>query len=165
MSLARDIHDVARLTGRFQLHSGAISDTYFDKYRFESDPILLRRIGEAMAALVPTETDVLGGLEMGGIPIVTVLSQVTGLPAAFLRKTRKAYGTQQYAEGPELEGQKVTLIEDVVSSGKAILNTLVDVLCGVCVIDRQTGGREALAAQDLELRALFTMNDLTSAAG
>ena len=106
MSLARDIHDVARLTGRFQLHSGAISDTYFDKYRFESDPILLRRIGEAMAALVPTETDVLGGLEMGGIPIVTVLSQVTGLPAAFLRKTRKAYGTQQYAEGPELEGQR-----------------------------------------------------------
>ena len=168
MSLARDIHDVARLAGRFELHSGAVSDTYFDKYRFESDPVLLRRIGEAMAPLIPAETEILGGLEMGGIPVVTILSQITGLPAAFLRK---AYGTRKYAEGPELAGRRVTLVEDVVSSGKAILNTLsdlraddVDVLCAVCVSDRQSGGREALAERNLELRPLLTMDDLTTAA-
>ncbi|MBJ40007.1 MAG: orotate phosphoribosyltransferase [Gammaproteobacteria bacterium] len=172
VSLARDIHDVARLAGRFELHSGAVSDTYFDKYRFESDPVLLRRIGEAMAPLIPAETEILGGLEMGGIPVVTILSQITALPAAFLHKERKAYGTRKYAEGPELAGRRVTLVEDVVSSGKAILNTLsdlraddVDVLCAVCVSDRQSGGREALAERNLELRPLLTMDELTTAAG
>lgn len=88
-----------------------------------------------------------------------------------LRKERKAYGTRKYAEGPELAGRRVTLVEDVVSSGKAILNTLsdlraddVDVLCAVCVSDRQSGGREALAERNLELRPLLTMDDLTTAA-
>lgn len=172
MTLARDIHNIARLSGRFELHSGAISDTYFDKYRFESDPVLLRRIAEAMAPLVPGGTEVIGGLEMGGIPVVTMLSQVTGLPAAFIRKERKTYGTCQYAEGPTLEGRRVTLIEDVVSSGKAILNSLadlrgdgIDVLAAVCVIDRETGGSEALAGQNLPLHTVFTMTDLDQAAG
>ena len=60
--LARDIHDVSRPTGNFELHSGAVSDTYFDKYRFESDPVLLRRVAEAMAPLVPEGTEILGAL-------------------------------------------------------------------------------------------------------
>lgn len=84
--LARAIRETAKLTGSFPLRSGKVSDTYFDKYLFESDPKLLRAIGEAMQSKIPDGTEILCGLELGGIPVVTILSQLTGLPAAFIRK-------------------------------------------------------------------------------
>ena len=87
--LAARIRQCSRLTGRFTLRSGKTSDTYFDKYQFEADPSLLRAIAQQLAGLVPEDTEVVAGLEMGGIPIVTLLSQVTGLPAAFIRKQPK----------------------------------------------------------------------------
>ena len=154
----------------FTLRSGKVSDTYFDKYRFEADPRLLNEIANAMAVQVPQGTEVLAGLEMGGIPVVTMLSQVTGLPAAFIRKEAKSYGTCQYAEGTPLQGRRFVLVEDVVSSGGAILDALrmlkVDGLCptvALCVIDRQTGGAEALASEGLELRSLFTFAEVAGA--
>lgn len=169
-TLAAEIGRVARIHGRFVLRSGQVSSTYFDKYLFESDPRLLRAIAEAMSALVPSGTDVLCGLEMGGIPVVAVLSQVTGIPAAFVRKSRKRYGTEKIAEGPPLAGRSIVLVEDVVSSGGALLDAAtvlradgVDVGLAVCVIDRQTGGREALAHAGIELRALFTLEQIENA--
>jgi orotate phosphoribosyltransferase len=120
-----------------------------------------------MAPLLPQDTDVLAGLELGGIPLVTVLSQVTGLPAAFIRKQTKTYGTARYTEGADLRGQQVTLVEDVVSSGGAILDTLeklrgdgIEPRTAVCVIDRETGGSEALAAAGLTLRAVFRTSEV-----
>ena len=102
--------------------------------------------------------------------MVTVLSQVTGLPAAFIRKAAKTYGTCRYAEGTSLSGKNVVLIEDVVSSGGAILEALqkfraegIEPLCAICVIDRQTGGSEALQAADLELKSVLTMQDIQDA--
>ena len=89
-TLPKRIRQCARLTGQFVLRSGKVSDTYFDKYQFEADPELLRDIAEEMATLVPPHAEVLAGLEIGGIPIVTMLSQVTGLPAAFIRKEPKS---------------------------------------------------------------------------
>lgn len=169
--LAQQIRDAARLSGAFTLRSGVVSDTYFDKYLFESDPGLLRAICEEMARCLPEETEVLAGLEMGGIPVVTVLSQVTGLPAAFVRKEAKAYGTCKYAEGPDLQGKRVVLIEDVVSSGGAIADALAKLEADgvrptgiVCVIDRETGGRENLARLGHELKAVFTITDINSGA-
>lgn len=166
-ALAQSIRAAARLSGRFVLRSGAVSDTYFDKYRFEADPELLLAIVQALAPLVPPGTEVLAGLEMGGIPIVTLLSQVTGLPCAFIRKKPKAYGTCLYAEGAPLAGRRFVLVEDVVSSGGAILDALerlrADGLspdAALCVIDRETGGREALSAQGLPLVALFTLSQV-----
>lgn len=168
--LARAIRSVARLEGTFTLRSGAPSSTYFDKYRFEADPVLLRRIAAAMQALLPADTTVLAGLELGGIPIVTVLGQVTGLHTAFLRKEPKTYGTCRSAEGTPLAGERVVLIEDVVSSGGAIIDQLallaadgVRPRTAVCVIDRESGGTEALAARGVELRALFTLSRIEAA--
>jgi len=168
--LARRIRETSQLHGTFTLRSGAVSDTYFDKYRFEADPVLLREIGEALLPLIPAGTSVLAGLEMGGIPVVTVLSQLSGLPAAFLRKAPKTYGTCRSAEGARLSGERVLLVEDVVSSGGAILDQLrllradgVSPAAALCVIDRETGGREALAAEGVELRALLTMSAILSA--
>ena len=75
-----------RLHGTFTLRSGQTSTEYFDKYLFESDPALLARVAGHMAALIPPDTELLGGLELGGVPLASVLSQVTGIPALFVRK-------------------------------------------------------------------------------
>jgi orotate phosphoribosyltransferase len=107
---------------------------------------------------------------MGGMPVVTMLSQVTGLPAAFVRKEAKQYGTRHYAQGAWLQGKRFLLVEDVVSSGGAILGALgklgADGLIptsALCVIDRQTGGREALASAGLPLIALLTLGQIERA--
>ena len=169
-SLPARIRRSARISGRFVLRSGMVSDTYFDKYQFESDPLLLLAIATEMARLIPAGTEVLAGLEMGGIPIVTMLSQVTGLPAAFIRKEPKEYGTCRYAEGASLAGKRFVLIEDVVSSGGALIDSLAKLRAdglepagAICVIDRQTGGREALATHGLSLNALYTFDDIERA--
>jgi len=164
------IKKTSKLSGDFLLRSGKRSDTYFDKYRFESDPALLKKIAEEMSVLIPAGTEVLAGLELGGIPIVTMLSQVTGLPSAFIRKIPKKYGTCQYAEGAELKGKKFVLIEYVVSSGGAIIDTVnmlksdgLQVQYAFCVIDRETGGSEALSAIGIELISLYKFKQIENA--
>jgi orotate phosphoribosyltransferase len=99
-----------------------------------------------------------------------MLSQVTGLPAAFIRKEPKEYGTCRYAEGAQLAGKRFVLIEDVVSSGGALIDSLAKLRAdglepagAICVIDRQTGGREALAGHGLSLHALYTFEDIERA--
>jgi orotate phosphoribosyltransferase len=168
--LARRIHAAAHLIGTFTLRSGAVSTEYFDKYRFESDPALLWAIAEAMAPLVTPGIDALAGLELGGVPLATVLSQITGLPAVFVRKQAKTYGTCQLAEGAGIEGKKLGLVEDVVTSGGAVIDAATELRQRgaelgpvVCVIDREAGGGEKLAIEGLSLRALFTMTELNEA--
>lgn len=169
--LARAIYDSSHLTGTFTLRSGIVSDEYFDKYRFESDPALLRAIAEAMAPTVPEGTEMLAGLELGGVPIATMLSQVTGIPALFVRKEAKTYGTCQLAEGADVTGRRLTVVEDVVTSGGQVVISCGDlrerggiVQHALCVIDRESGGPAALTDVGVELRALFTMTELTAAA-
>jgi orotate phosphoribosyltransferase len=99
IQLARDIDARCRLRGSFVLRSGQVAAEYFDKYLFEADPLLLRRVAKQMIGLVPPDAQVLGGLELGGVPIATILSQLTGLPALFVRKHAKEYGTRKLAEG------------------------------------------------------------------
>lgn len=169
--LAGRIREAAEIHGRFTLRSGKVSDTYFDKYRFESDPVLLRDIAEQMAALVPEGTEVLCGLEMGGIPVVTMLSQCTGIPAAFIRKKPKTHGTCNYAEGCDLVGRQLLIVEDVVSSGGAIIDAAkmmradgMSVTDAICVIDRETGGVEALAERNITLKSLLTASTIQNSA-
>ena len=118
-TLARDVDVCCRLTGEFTLRSGQVSSEYFDKYLFESDPTLLARVVDRMLELVPVDTELLGGLELGGIPIATVLSAETGLPALFVRKEAKTYGTCKLAEGPDVDGRRVTLVEMVFAELKS----------------------------------------------
>ena len=166
-SLAERIVAAAHLTGEFRLRSGQVSQHYFDKYRFESDPELLWPIARAMADLIPAETEVLAGLELGGVPIATALSRETGLPVAFVRKERKEYGTCNLAEGTELRGKRVCVIEDVITTGgQVVLSTrdlreegaVVDTVC--CAIYRGEGSCEPLREAGLELAHLFTMGEL-----
>ena len=169
--LAKRIYDTAHITGEFTLRSGVKSNEYFDKYLFEADPDLLKHIASAMMKLVPPGIDALAGLEMGGIPIATMLSQLTGLPVLFVRKEAKEYGTCKIAEGGQVRGRKLLIVEDVVTSGGAIEDAakalreegaiLGDV---VCVIDRESTGQANLKKIDLTLKPLFTMTELKTAA-
>lgn len=168
--LARNIFSVARITGKFTLRSGRTATEYFDKYQFEANPLLLDEIGKQMAQLVPPGTEVLAGLEMGAIAVVTALGRHTGLPCAFVRKIAKTYGTARLSEGADVKGKHVLIVEDVVTSGGQVvisagqlreLGAKID--HAVCVIDREEGGREALAAAGLKLNAAFTRSDLETA--
>ncbi len=165
--LSRAINAAARLQGVFTLRSGVTASEYFDKYRFESDPVLLLAVARHLAERLSQDFDALAGLEMGGIPIATLLSQVTEKPALFIRKKAKDYGTCRLAEGGEVHGRRLLIVEDVVTSGGAIFDAVRE-LRGegavikdvVCVIDREAGGRENLAREGLVLTALFTKSEL-----
>ncbi|MEQ8767568.1 MAG: orotate phosphoribosyltransferase [Planctomycetota bacterium] len=170
--LARAIYDVAHLTGTFLLRSGITSHEYFDKYQFESDPRLLDAIARELVSLVPADVEILAGLELGGVPIATMMAQHSGKPAIFVRKKAKEYGTSKLAEGPSFEGKRVLIVEDVVTSGGQIILSAADlrglgaVLVGaVCVIDREAGGAQKLEEHDIDLKPLFTMSELEAAAG
>ena len=165
--LTQAIYDVAHLTGEFKLRSGITSNEYFDKYQFESDPKLLKAIAEHMAPMVPKGTEYLAGLEMGGLAIATALSLETGIPAVFVRKKAKDYGTCKLAEGPPIEGKKLLIVEDVITSGGQVIISGNDlkslgaiVSQVVCVIDREQGGRGKLEEAGYELTSLFTMSEL-----
>lgn len=165
--LTSAIYDVAHITGTFTLRSGIVSNEYFDKYQFESDPRLLRAIAEQMLPMIPEGTEMLAGLEMGGLAIATALSLASGLPVVFVRKKAKDYGTCKLAEGPDVAGKRLLIVEDVITSGGQViisgndLRALGAVTSEVlCVIDREQGGRQKLADAGYTLHSLCTMTDL-----
>src|SRR3954467_1870350 len=164
--LAARVYDCAHITGTFTLRSGVVSNEYFDKYLFEAEPALLADIAEALVALVPAGVDALAGLELGGVPIATVLSQRTGIPARFVRKQAKEYGTCRLAEGGAIDGERLLVVEDVVTSGGGGVAAVGELrargaVCdrAVCVIDRESSGVENLTAIGVQLDALFTMTE------
>lgn len=128
-ALGRRIGERCRLQGEFTLRSGQVSSTYFDKYLFESDPVLLGEVAREAAELIPEGTEFLAGLELGGVPVVTALSLVTGLPAVFVRKQAKDYGTAKLAEGGAIGGRKTLVVEDVITTGGRQLCRLA--ICGL----------------------------------
>jgi orotate phosphoribosyltransferase len=169
--LASAIVSVAHLTGTFRLRSGVESSEYFDKYRFESDPRLLRAICTALVPSVPPATEMLAGLELGGVPIATMLADLTGLPVVFVRKTAKSYGTCQLAEGAAIAGCRLLIVEDVVTSGGQVVLSAQDLRAlgatvdhAICVIDREADGSRTLAAAGIALHALFGFGELRAAA-
>jgi orotate phosphoribosyltransferase len=168
-ALASTISQRCRLDGEFLLRSGTTATHYFDKYLFESDPSLLRAIARHLAPLVPPDTEVLAGLELGGVPIAVAVSIETGLPVCFVRKEPKAYGTRRLAEGADVFGRRLLVVEDVVTTGGQVVTSTKQlrergalVERAVCVIDRRTPGRSALDDAGLDLVALFTEADLDS---
>ena len=168
--LAEQIYKASYLVGTFKLRSGQASNEYFDKYQFESQPKLLRKIARAMAKLLPQGTEVLAGLEMGGIPLATALSLETEIPTNFVRKKAKKYGTCLSAEGADIKGKQVCIIEDVVTTGGQILLSTKDLRSAgakidhvLCAIYRGQSKPTSLIEAGLNLKALFTMEELKKA--
>jgi orotate phosphoribosyltransferase len=168
--LAERLRDRALLHGDFVLRSGRRSSVYLDKYRFETDPELLGplaealadRAGEALAAV-----DRLAGPELGAVPLVTALGLRTGLPFLLVRSAAKEYGTSRRLEGVCAPGERILLVEDVITTGGAAVHAVealraeeLEVDEAICVLDREEGGAEALHTQGVRLTALFGRSDL-----
>jgi orotate phosphoribosyltransferase len=165
--LGQDVVAAAYLKGRFVLRSGAVSSYYFDKYMLTTRPAILRRIAEALAAMVPPEADRLAGPELGAVPLATAISLEFGLPAVFVRKSAKAYGTAESFEGEIYPGERVVVIEDVLTTGSEALRSAralrefgANVIEILGVIDREEGAAANIAAAGFHFRTLFTRASL-----
>ncbi len=164
--LAKRVVEVALRRGEFKLRSGQTSNVYFDKYQFEALPDLLREIAKQLVPLVPAGTEVLAGLELGGVPIATALSFETGLPVAFVRKQAKSYGTCLIAEGAALSGKRVCIIEDVITTGGAVVDSAEELrkagaqLDVVLSVIFRGEGKDRLADAGLKRVSLLTLEDL-----
>ncbi|HVA44319.1 MAG TPA: orotate phosphoribosyltransferase [Acidimicrobiales bacterium] len=163
-ALGRSINQRCRLQGSFTLRSGQQADFYFDKYLFESDPLLLQSVATLARPLIPPGTELLAGLELGGVPVATALSLLTGLPQLLVRKEAKTYGTAKLAEGPDFSGRRVLVVEDVVTTGGQVAmstaelrqrGALVDTV--VCVIDRSGGHHPPLDEAGLTVRSVLDL--------
>jgi orotate phosphoribosyltransferase len=166
-SLAEKVNTVSRLEGTFTLRSGQLASHYFDKYRFEADPALLRSIAERMVDLLPPGTEVLAGLELGGVPIATAMSLQSGLPVVFVRKEAKTYGTCRAVEGGDIWGRRTVIVEDVISTGGAVRDATAllrdqgaELLGVVCAIWRGDGRARIQGVEGLQVTPLFTSADL-----
>jgi orotate phosphoribosyltransferase len=159
------IREHAYLEGDFVLRSGRRSSYYLDKYRFETRPELLEPIAARLADLVAEhepEAHRLAGPELGAVALAAATSLSSGLPFLIVRKEAKGYGTENRLEGAFEPGQRVCLVEDVVTSGGAAVTAIealraagLECRTAVCVVDREEGGVDELARHGVRLRALF----------
>jgi orotate phosphoribosyltransferase len=168
--LAKLLLERAYLEGDFVLRSGRRSRYYLDKYRFETEPRLLAGLGRELASLVrehASDAELLAGPELGAVPLASVTSVETGLPFLIVRKEAKEYGTAKRLEGVFEPGQRVCVVEDVVTSGGALLSAVaalraadLHVSAAICVVDREEGGADAIAAAGVSFHPLYTASGL-----
>jgi orotate phosphoribosyltransferase len=168
--LKRALLEHAYLEGDFVLRSGRRSSYYLDKYRFETRPELLGPLGERIAEAVAEhepEAARLAGPELGAVALAASASLASGLPFVIVRKEAKDYGTGNRLEGVYEKGERVCLVEDVVTSGGALLDAVealraagLVVQTAICVVDREEGGADALARHAVRLRPIFRASNL-----
>ena len=167
--LGRRLLDESYLEGDFLLRSGKRSRFYLDKYLFETRPDLLRDIAAGLAAKLPDHepVDLLAGPELGAVALVAALSLAAEKRFVIVRKGEKDYGTKKLLEGRAAAGQRVLVVEDVVTSGGAALSAVhvlreagLEVAGLLCVVDREQGGREAFEAEGVRFDPLFTATSL-----
>jgi orotate phosphoribosyltransferase len=167
------LREAAYLEGDFVLRSGKRSRYYLDKYRFETRPDILAALGERIAETVAEfdpDADRLAGPELGAVALAAAGSLASGLPFLIVRKAAKEYGTSNRVEGVYDEGDCVCLVEDVVTSGGALLEAVsalreagLTVRTAVCVVDREEGGADALARHAVRLRPIFRASEVLEA--
>ena len=165
--LIRRIMETAYLEGDFVLRSGKRSRYYLDKYLFETQPDILEALGNELSPLIPGDTNLLAGPELGGIPLATVLSIKMQIPFIIVRKEPKSYGTSKHIEGILEPGDRVVVVEDVVTTGgQSITSAKVLQAAGavvqkiVCVIDREEGAKANMEAAGYAFEPLFTKTEL-----
>jgi orotate phosphoribosyltransferase len=168
--LAQALADHALLRGDFVLRSGRRSSYYLDKYLFETRPEVLAPLGEHIAAVVAEhEPDAvrIAAPELGAVALAAAASLASGMPFLIVRKEAKDYGTAKRLEGAFEPGERICLVEDVVTSGGAAIDSVkalreAGLECGtaVCVVDREEGGVDALARCAVRLRPLFRASEL-----
>lgn len=163
--LASRIREAALLEGDFVLSSGQRSSFYVDKYLFSTEPDLLRDVAAALSRELPDGVERLAGVELGAVPLVVATALVTGLPYVIVRKSTKGYGTGRGIEGNLESGERVALIEDVVTTGtqavqaaRSLAEAGAEVVSIVAVLDRREMPKERL--EEFSFAALLRIEDL-----
>ncbi len=158
--------------GRVRLASGKESDFYIDVRKTAFLPEAASLIGEILyARLKPLSLDAIGGMAAGAIPLVdaVVHASLRGkgpIPGFFVRKAAKGHGLGKCIEGRFSKGDRVAILEDVVTSGESSLGAAEaveaeggTVVLVLALVDRLEGGREAVAARGYPFEAIFTRED------
>ncbi len=165
--LGRELVKASYLKGDFVLRSGKRSDRYFDKFLFETQPALLKRLAAQLAKLVPSRTQRLAAPELGAVRLGGAVSMESGLPLILVRKEPKGYGTAKQLEGRYEPGEPVTVIEDVVTTGGDSLRSIqvlrdagLEVIHLVVVLDRGEGGEDNIREAGIPYSPLFRIRDL-----
>ena len=161
------VKETAYLTGHFVLRSGRTSNYYLDKYRFETQPDILRYLGAAFAEYKTPQTTLIAGAELGGVALAAATSMATGLPFIIVRNAKKDYGTSKLFEGVLNKGDHVLIVEDIATTGGQVLEaaqqlteagTTVERI--VAVIDRLEGARQNIEGAGFAFESLLTSDDL-----
>jgi orotate phosphoribosyltransferase len=158
--------EASELHGEFVLSSGRTSTVYFDKFRFLTQPDLLRDVAHAVAGLLAPGTTLLGAPEGAAMLLVAAVSLETGLPVSVVRKQAKEYGTRAQVEGLVPAGAITTLLEDVSTTGhqvqqaaEVLRETGADVRRIVLAIDR--GGADHLRGAGYVVEAVAVLRPRT----
>lgn len=168
-SLALTLHDIGAVQfGRFRLHSGRESRIYFDLRVLVSFPDALRQATAAYRTVLDgLEFDLLAATPLAGLPIGTALCLDMDKPLIYPRKTAKSYGTGKNIEGRWSIGQSVVVVDDLITSGDSIMETIATVKAAglkvhdaVVLIDREQGGRAMLEEQGYRVHAVTTLREL-----
>lgn len=169
--LAAAIRKAAYLEGDFLLRSGKRSKYYLDKYLFETQPAILKELGERLAKHVTPQTKRIAGAELGAVALAAATSMACGLPFVIVRNQKKDYGTSKLVEGRIEPGDHVLLVEDVTTTGGQAIEAVRSITDAggivdqvVTVIDRLEGGGEKFAEAGIPYRALLTKTDLDAVA-
>ena len=164
--LIEKMKQIALLHGEFTLRSGKKSNWYFDKYRFEGIPSIMRSVAHQMARLIPAGTDRLAGIELGGVPMCTALSLETDIPCMFVRKQAKEHGTMAQVEGVYEPEDSVLIVEDVVTTGGQAIELIkqlrvngLNVIGTLAVLNRAEGSQDAFADENIPFWWLFSRED------
>ncbi len=167
VELARRVKETAYLEGEFTLRSGRKSNYYLDKYLFETEPDVLKMLGDAFADFVQSTTTRIAGAELGGVALAAAASLAANKPFVIMRNAKKDYGTSKLYEGRIEKGDSILLVEDIATTGgqvleaaKAIKELGATVEQIVCVIDRQEGARENIESAGFVFESLLTKQDL-----
>ncbi|MFA5863095.1 MAG: orotate phosphoribosyltransferase [Phycisphaerae bacterium] len=165
--LAKKIKTAAYLEGHFVLRSGKTSNYYLDKYLFETQPDILRELAVRFSKFVDESVDLIGGAELGGVPLAAAVALQTNKPFIIIRNSKKDYGTSKQFEGPNPNGKRVLLVEDIATTGGQVLEAAKSLTTAgakvkkiIAVIDRQEGARENIENAGFAFESLFKKSDL-----
>jgi len=160
----------ALMYGDFTLASGKKSEYYIDIKKASTDPYVLETIADEMAREIQLrglEVDKIAGVVLGSIPLAVALSLRTKIPYIMVRREKKDHGTQKMIEGSLAAGEKVLMVEDVVTSAGSVLEAIGIVRAAggavsevLCVVNRQEGGEQKLNDIGVRLSALVTAEDI-----
>lgn len=164
--LIERIRRTAFLEGDFTLRSGRKSRYYVDKYLFETQPDVLRTLGELFARRVQPDTTLIAGAELGGVALAAAASMASGIPFVIIRNAKKDYGTQKMFEGRLTPDDRVLLVEDIATTGGQVLEAAgviqqagASVQRIVAVLDRQEGARANIESAGFVFESLLTIAD------